>query len=115
MANPSKEARKAAIAAYKEKKTKSGIYAIRCSGTGAIWVGQAPDLATIWNRYLFELNARTCRSQTLQNAWIAEEGRGLSFEVLEEIDTEKMTYERERVFKERTEHWRKNLNALFVL
>jgi hypothetical protein len=37
--------RKAAIAAYKERKTVAGIYVIRCAASGGAWVGQAPNLA----------------------------------------------------------------------
>lgn len=39
--------RKAAIAAYKERKTVVGIYAgVRCTATSEAWVGQAPNLET---------------------------------------------------------------------
>jgi hypothetical protein len=40
------EDRKAAIAAYKERKSVAGIYVIRCAASGEAWVGQAPNLDT---------------------------------------------------------------------
>ncbi|MET4276026.1 hypothetical protein ABIB68_004682 [Bradyrhizobium sp. F1.2.2] len=47
--------RKAAIAAYRERKTVAGIYVIRCAASGEAWIGQAPNLETIQNRIWFSL------------------------------------------------------------
>ena len=38
--------RKAAIAAYKERKTIAGIFVIRSKASAEQWVGQAPNLET---------------------------------------------------------------------
>jgi hypothetical protein len=32
--------RKAAVAAYKERKSACGIYALRCGPSGEVWVGR---------------------------------------------------------------------------
>ena len=32
--------RKAAIAAYKERKTIAGVFVVRCAASGEAWVGQ---------------------------------------------------------------------------
>lgn len=41
------EDRKAAIAAYKERKVIGGVYAVRCAATGEVWVGRGgPTLPT---------------------------------------------------------------------
>ena len=42
--------RKAAIAAYKERKTVAGVFVIRCKASSEIWVGQTPNLEKIQNR-----------------------------------------------------------------
>ena len=42
--------RKAAIAAYKKRKSAAGIYAVRCAPTGESWIGQTLNLETIQNR-----------------------------------------------------------------
>ena len=44
------EDRKAAVAAYKERKLKAGIFAIRFPAIGEVWVGQAWDRTMIRNR-----------------------------------------------------------------
>ena len=50
-----REDRKAAIAAYKERKADAGLYVVRCAASGQQWVGGTLDLRTIWNRLSFML------------------------------------------------------------
>ena len=71
-------ARKAAIAAWKERKSVAGIFVIRCAATSQAWVGQTPDLEKIQNRIWFTLRqgSHTCRS--LQAAWAAHGADGLT-------------------------------------
>ena len=47
--------RKAAIAAYKERKTIAGIFVIRCKASPQAWVGQTPNLEKVQNRIWFTL------------------------------------------------------------
>ncbi len=49
------EDKKAARAAYKERKQVAGIFAIRCAPSGEVWVGQTLTLLTIQNRLWFML------------------------------------------------------------
>ena len=63
--------RKAAIAAYKKRKSAAGIYAIRCVPTGQSWVGQTLNLETIQNRIWFSLRAGGHSNRELQRAWVA--------------------------------------------
>jgi len=105
--------RKAAIAAYKERKAAPGIFAIRCPSAGFIWVGQAPDLSTIWNRTSFMLRQGGHPKNDLQSVWSGCNGEGFSFEELERIDDEKLTAMGvERVLKERLAHWAEELRAV---
>ena len=62
------EDRKAAIAAYRERKAASGIYLLRCRASGESWAGHAPDLATIRNRLWFTLRQQSHRHHELQAA-----------------------------------------------
>ena len=109
-----KTERKAALFAYKERKTAIGVYAIRCAATGEQWIGAAPDLSTIWTRRAFALRQGLEMNKPLQAAWNAQGADAFDFRVLEEIDPEKLTYGRERALKERVEHWRATLNANVV-
>src|SRR3712207_6747734 len=107
------EQRKAVIAAYKERKVASGIYAVRRAATGEIWVGRAPDLSTVWNRLSFTLAQGAHSSASLQSAWRAAHGEGFAFERLEPIE-EDVANVRDRLMKERLEHWRAELGAEII-
>ncbi len=106
--------RKAAVSAYKERKTIAGMYAIRCAATGEQWVGSAPDLSTIWTRRSFALRQGVETNKALQSAWTVHGPEGLAFRILEEIDLEQLTYGRERALKERIQHWRETLGAAAI-
>jgi len=105
--------RKAAIAAFKEKKREGGVYAVRCAATDEAWVGRAPDLSTVWNRLSFTLARGAHPNGPLQAAWDAHGASGLAFERLETVD-EDAPNRRDRLAKERTDHWRAALGAYAV-
>lgn len=102
--------RKAAVAAYKERKSPAGVFAVRCSASGEAWVGQAPDVEAIRNRIWFTLCQGGAGYRPLQAACAAHGLEALSFEVLERIE-EDSALARVRVLKERTAHWRVQLGA----
>ena len=104
-------ARKAAIAAYKERKAIAGIFAIRCQASPKIWVGQTPNLEKIQNRIWFSLRqgSHTCRS--LQAAWSQHGPDSLTFEECERLEEEETPYIRDALLKERALHWRSQLGA----
>jgi hypothetical protein len=102
--------RKAAIAAYKERKSVAGIYAVKCTVSGRVWVGSSPSLNSVQNRVWFMLNLGTNANQALQTAWSAQKGEGFTFEKLEEIEEDQL-YVRDKLMKEREAHWRAKLGA----
>jgi len=106
--------RKAAVSAYKERKTVAGVYAIHCATIAEQWVGAAPDLSTIWTRRAFALRQGLETNKALQAAWNTHGADSFAFKILEEIDLEDLTYGRERAFKERVAHWRDALGAAEV-
>ena len=104
-------ARKTAIAAYKERKSVAGIFAIRCAATSETWVGQTPDLDKIQNRIWFTLRqgGHPCRS--LQAAWTAHAADSFAFEACERLEAEESPYVRDALLKERALHWRTEFGA----
>ena len=106
--------RKAAITAYKERKTIAGVYAVRCAASGQAWVGQAPNLETIQNRIWFSLRqgSHTCRS--LQAAWTTHGEAGLTFAECERLEDEESAYVRNALLKERLLRWRAELKAELI-
>jgi hypothetical protein len=105
------EDRKAALTAYKERKTVAGIYALLCRPTGRRWAGRAPDIAKIQNRVWFSLRQSGHTHRDLQAAWNTHGAESFQFEVLERIDDEELSYVRERVLKARLLHWCESLPA----
>jgi hypothetical protein len=106
--------RKAAIAAYKERKRAPGIYAVRDAASGQVWVGRTQDLEKIENRIWFGLRCGGHPCRALQAAWSAGEGRGLAFERLEALEPEESRYILDSMLKERLAHWRSTLGAALI-
>lgn len=103
--------RKAAIAAYKERKTIAGIFVVRCAVTNEAWVGQAPNLETIQNRIWFALRQGSHPCRSLQAAWNAHGDAGLTVGECERLEDEENGYVRNALLKERALHWRTELKA----
>jgi hypothetical protein len=106
--------RKAATAAYKERKPAPGIFAIRCAATNAVWVGRAPNLDTIANRIWFTLRHGSHNNRALQAAWSAHGADAFVFEPLEALPDEEHAPTRERQLKTQLAYWAAELGAALV-
>ncbi|WP_065751473.1 GIY-YIG nuclease family protein [Bradyrhizobium paxllaeri] len=104
-------ARKAAIAAYKERKTFAGIFLIRCKATAETWVGQTPNLEKIQNRIWFSLRQGSHPCRGLQTAWTAHGADSFTFEECERLEEDETPYVRDGLLKERALHWRTQFGA----
>jgi hypothetical protein len=105
------ERRKAAIAAYKERKSAAGVFAVRCAPTGAVWVGQTRDLDKVWNRISFSLRTGADPRRDLQAAWNGHGGAGFAFEALEKLKDESLDFALQSALDGRTAFWRARLGA----
>ncbi len=106
------EQRKAAIAAYKERKSVPANYANRCLSSGQCWVGRAADLATVRNRVAFALRMGSSPHRSLQAAARAHGEAGFAFEEVERLEAETLSPElRDLKLKKRLDHWRDALGA----
>jgi hypothetical protein len=103
--------KKRAIAAYKERKVRSGIYVVRCRATNRRWVGRALDLSTIQNRLWFALRLGTSPHRSLQSAWNEHGSESFVLEEVEHLEDEPSAFIRDRTAKERHAHWRAALDA----
>ena len=106
--------RKAAIAAYKEKKVVAGIYVVRSVPTGKVWIGSAPNLDTIQNRIWFALRQNANNNRALQSAWNELGANAFAFEIVERLDEETSSYFQAAALKDRLQHWRSALDAELV-
>lgn len=80
-----RSARKAAIAAYKERKPAYGVFAVICNATGEAWVGQSRNLDAQQNSLWFGLRLGKSPFQTLQAAWTLHGEPEFRFEELERL------------------------------
>jgi hypothetical protein len=103
--------KKAAIAAFKERKVIGGIYVVRCRITDRRWIGWAPNLATIQNRLWFALRLGTSPHRALQAAWNEHGGENFVLEEVERLDEEAVAFVRDRTAKERHRYWCATLGA----
>ena len=103
--------KKAAIAAYKERKTIAGIFVIRCNASPDKWIGQASNLEKIQNRIWFSLRQGDHRCRSLQAAWTTHGPESLTFWECERLEEEETPYIRDALLKERMLHWRSQLGA----
>jgi hypothetical protein len=109
------QARKAAAAAFKERKSQPGIYALTCRPTGERWVGRASDLATIWNRLSVALRMASTPHRSLQAAAREHGEPAFDFEVLERFDEPDASPALVgAILKRRLEHWRDSLGATAI-
>jgi hypothetical protein len=105
------EERRAAIAAYKERKIACGIYLVRCRASGEVWVGGWTNVDAIQSRIWFTLRQGTNPNHELLGSWRRHGENQFQFEILERVDDEASSYIRSAFLKERAAHWRLALNA----
>jgi len=106
-----KAQKKAVISAYKERDDAIGIFAVRCSTSGQVWVGPSLNLDTIRNRIWFGLRLGNATNTDMQRAWSNHGADSFVFEVLERLDPEEPVFVRDSQLKDRTAHWRTTLGA----
>lgn len=105
------EDKKAAVSAYKERKSVAGIYVVRCVPSGQLWVGQAPNVDTVQNRLWFSLRSGGDPHRDVQRAWTTHGPDSFTFETLERLEDEDLPYVRQAQLKARLVHWRTMLEA----
>ncbi|MCA9876557.1 MAG: GIY-YIG nuclease family protein [Thermomicrobiales bacterium] len=106
--------RKAAVAAYKERAIPAGIYRVRCTATGEVWIGQSPNLEAIRNRLWFTLRMGSHRTARLQQTWRDHGAESFTFEVVEQVSDEDQVHDLSAHLKKRLAHWQSELGAALV-
>ena len=111
----SKERRRELLAAYKEKKPRPGVFAVRCTATGQTWVQATPNLDNRQNGVWFPLKIGSHPNKGLQAEWKAHGAEAFVFEELEALDEDDLSgWELTSKLKSRERHWREVMNATAV-
>jgi hypothetical protein len=106
-----KQDRKAAIAAYKERKPAFGVYAVVCTATGETWVGASRHVDTRQNGLWFALRQSASPYPSLQAAWSRHGEAEFRFEELERLREDFPELTRLDELKRRQSLWRARLHA----
>ena len=71
---------------YRQKKFRIGVFQIRNTVNGKVYIGSSINLDAIWNRNRMELNFGGHRNHALQTEWKQFGGDKFTFEILTEIE-----------------------------
>ncbi len=102
---------KALIAAYKDRKTVAGVFAVVCSASGEVWVGRSPHIKTHQNGLWFALRHGGYPRPDLQTAWNTHGEESFRFEDLDHLSPDLSLLEREGELKRRAALWMARLQA----
>lgn len=103
--------RKAAVAAYKERKPAWGVFAIQCTATGQAWVGCSRHVDTEQNGLWFTLRLGSSPFASLQAAWSAHTPEDFRFEELDRLKPDHPPAGRAAELKRRQALWAPRLQA----
>jgi hypothetical protein len=103
--------RKEAIKRFKDRKPLRGVFAVRCTTTGRVWVGSFTNLESIRNRLWFSLRQGNHQNQTLQEEWNAHGEQTFQYEIIEKLDDDLCPIGLSDLLKEKKQHWIARLGA----
>ena len=101
--------RKAALRAYKERKPRPGIYAVRHIASGRAWAGAAKDLDTTRNGLWHVLEDRRHLDRSLQAEWDRHGAAAFEYVILEVLAGDLAPFVLKETLKERQAEWARRL------
>ncbi|GLH74123.1 hypothetical protein GETHLI_26250 [Geothrix limicola] len=101
--------RKAALRAYKERKPRPGIYAVRHRDSGQSWAGSSPNLDTTRNGLWLQLNQGRHLDEGLQVAWNQWGEAAFDYVLLEVFEEDMSPFVLKEVLKSKQIEWRRRL------
>ena len=107
----SKADKREAARQFKERKVAAGAYAVRCSTSGAVWVGISRNLDAARNACWFSLRMNGHRVPSLQAAWDAHGEPAFQFELLEALENDTHPLAVPDLLKALKTSWLAKLNA----
>jgi hypothetical protein len=107
----SKAARKEAIRQFKERKPAVGVFAVRCTATGRVWVDASRNLDAAKNGSWFCLRNGMHRDKSLQEEWNAHGEAAFQYEILERLAEDVHPLAVADLLKETRSRWMAQLGA----
>jgi hypothetical protein len=104
-------ARKEVIKEYKNRKVPRGVFAVRCTATGQVWVDSSPNLDAARNGLWFFLRHGNHHNKALQAEWNTHGDEAFQYEILEKLDDDLAPIGVSDLLKEKKRHWTAQLGA----
>lgn len=99
-------------AAYRERKARPGVFAVRCAAGGQVWVGSSRELLNRQNGIWFSLRQGSSLNRTMQQAWRDHGEAAFVYEELQVIDGEGLSaWSLDQALKDAAAAWRQQLAA----
>lgn len=106
--------RKDLIANYKEQPTIAGVFAVICSATGEVWVGQSRHIDTQQNSVWFSLKQGSSPFASMQKAWNEHGEAAFRFEQLDRLSPDLSDLARKDELKKRAGLWAARLEGKLI-
>ena len=97
--------RKAALRAYKARKPRPGIYAVRHVPSGRAWADASPNLDTTRNGLWLRLNQGRHLDRGLQRAWNQHGEAAFEYVILEVLEEEMSPLVLKETLKAKKAEW----------
>ena len=103
--------RKEAARQFKERKVPQGIFVVRCTATGEMWVDSSPNLGAARNSMWFQLKNGLHRDRQLQTEWNAHGEAAFEFDVVDTLDEDTPAINTRDLLREKKREWAERLGA----
>jgi hypothetical protein len=95
---------------YASRKQPTGVFAVRNSASGEVWVGHSKNLDVQKNGLWGRLASGMCFNKDVQESWTKHGADAFSYEILEYVE-ETDPHAIQRLLPERADTWRAELKA----
>jgi hypothetical protein len=103
--------KKEAIRKFKEQKVPRGVYAVRCSVTGHVWVGTSRNLDASRNGTWFALRTGNYMDKSLQQEWNVHGEPAFDYQILEKLEDDLLPLAAADLLKEKGKQWVAQMSA----
>jgi hypothetical protein len=99
---------------FKTRITPKGVFSIRCTVSGEVWVSASDHLNSEQNGSWFLLRGGLHHNKSLQAAWNTHGEGAFEYGILENLDEDVLPLLLKDVLRERQKHWETKLGASIV-
>ena len=98
----------------KQRKTPTGVFAVRCTTSGEIWVSGSANLVASRNGTMFMLRNGTHHNRAIQAAWNCHGEAAFQWEIVETFEEDLAAMAVRDTMRDRQKFWAQKLSAAIV-